>query len=140
VDEANKPFQGSRAGVLGRPSSRCEANSGAAWLGMGNMVPIAEFEATLYSANLYKALEPTIVRELLFSPPVRRSIIPKQTVALALGIPDGSRSHRSRRSPGRYAGAVSLESVLFHADSYGYMARRSAIDAVPPSRQPLLAV
>ena len=107
---------------------KVKANQGAAGV---DGQSIAEFEADLKS-NLYK-LWNRLSSGSYFPPPVRRVDIPKASGGTRpLGIP--TVADRIAQEVVRRYLEPRLEPV-FHADSYGYRPRRSAIDAVARARQ-----
>jgi retron-type reverse transcriptase len=107
---------------------RVKANRGAAGV---DGLSIQDFEAQL-AGNLYK-LWNRMSSGSYMPPPVRRVEIPKANGGTRpLGIPTVA-DRVAQEVVRRYLEPV-LE-PLFHADSYGYRPRRSAIDAVRTARQ-----
>ena len=126
MDEA-KPFSISKREVW-EAFKRVKANQGAAGV---DGQSIAEFEANL-SGNLYK-LWNRMSSGSYFPPPVRRVDIPKANGGTRpLGIP--TVADRIAQEVARRFLEPNLEPV-FHADSYGYRPRKSAIDAVAKARE-----
>src|SRR5712675_1145954 len=126
VDEA-KPFKIPKREVW-EAFKRVKANQGAAGV---DGQSIAEFEANL-SGNLYK-LWNRLSSGSYFPPPVLRVDIPKADGGTRpLGIPTVA-DRIGQEVVRRYLEPL-LEPV-FHADSYGYRPRRSAIEAVRTARQ-----
>src|SRR5439155_14911806 len=126
VDKA-KPFNIPKREVW-EAFKRVKANQGAAGV---DGQSIAEFEANL-SGNLYK-LWNRLSSGSYFSPPVRRVDIPKANGGTRpLGIPTVA-DRVAQEVARRYLEPI-LEPV-FHTDSYGYRAGKSAIDAVGKARE-----
>jgi hypothetical protein len=107
---------------------RVKANQGAAGV---DGQSIEEFESQL-TGNLYK-LWNRLSSGSYLPPPVRRVDIPKANGGTRpLGIPTVA-DRIAQEVVRRYLEPL-LEAV-FHADSYGYRPRRSAIDAIRTARQ-----
>jgi len=105
-----------------------KANQGAAGV---DGQSIQDFEARL-AGNLYKLWNRMSSGSYL-PPPVRRVEIPKANGGMRpLGIPTVA-DRVAQEVVRRYL--EPLLEPLFHADSYGYRPRRSAIDAVRAARQ-----
>src|ERR1700730_6020592 len=126
VDKA-KPFPIPKREVW-EAFKRVKANQGAAGV---DGQSIADFEGDL-SNNLYKLWNRRSSGSY-FPPPVKRVDIPKASGGTRpLGIPTVA-DRVGQEVVRRYLEPL-LEPV-FHADSYGYRPRRSAIDAVRTTRQ-----
>jgi len=126
VDEA-KPFKIPKREVW-EAFKRVKANQGTAGV---DGQSIAEFEADLRN-NLYK-LWNRLSSGSYFPPPVLRVNIPKADGGTRpLGIPTVA-DRVAQEVARRYLEPI-LEPV-FHTDSYGYRAGKSAIDAVGKARE-----
>lgn len=124
---ATKPFDIPKREVW-EAFKKVKANQGAAGV---DGQSITEFETDL-AANLYK-LWNRLSSGSYFPPPVRRVDIPKASGGTRpLGIP--TVADRIAQEVVRRYLEPKLE-PMFHADSYGYRPRRSALDAVRMARQ-----